>query len=76
MSNIRDAHNLDETNLHLAGDLANPTYVTYIRPVVLEDKTAAFGVYTEEGVQLAVFVSEEAAYYSARQNNLNPVRVH
>ncbi|MFO1242292.1 MAG: DUF1150 family protein [Rickettsiales bacterium] len=51
-------------------------FVTYVRPIVLEDDLTAYGVYSEDGVQLAVFETEEAAYYSARLNHLEPVLIH
>lgn len=52
------------------------TFVTYVRPVFLEDAPKAYGVYSEEGIQLALFDTEEAAYYAARLNHLEPVLIH
>jgi len=52
------------------------SFVTYVRPVTLDDELKAYGVYSEDGVQLAVFDSEEAAYYAARLNHLEPVLIH
>lgn len=52
------------------------SFVTYVRPVTLDDDMIAYGVYSEEGIQLAVFDSEEAAYYAARLNHLEPVLIH
>lgn len=52
-------------------------FLTYIRPVEMgEGKGKGFAVCTEDGVQLAVFGSHEAAFFSARQHNLTPVSVH
>lgn len=76
MSNVRDSlNNLDGSPQPIA-NISKLPYITYIRPVTLDDNTEAYGVYSEEGIQLAVFASEEAAYFSARQSNLNPLRVH
>ncbi len=51
------------------------SFLTYIRPVDLGEEMG-YAVCTEDGIQLAVFGSEEAAYFSARQHNLTPVSVH
>ncbi len=50
-------------------------FLTYIRPITIGEGTG-FAVCTEDGVQLAVFGSHEAAFFSARQHNLTPVSVH
>ena len=42
----------------------------------LDDDVVAYGVYSDDGIQLAVFSTEEAAYYSARLNHLEPMLVH
>jgi hypothetical protein len=56
---------------------ALPTnFMTYIRPIHLDSCAVAYGVYSEDGAQLAIFGSYDAAFYSARQNNLTPVNVH
>lgn len=51
------------------------SFLTYIRPVVVGEGKG-YAVCTEDGVQLAVFGSHEAAFFSARQHNLTPVSVH
>jgi|GEM_PF-1138419 len=56
---------------------ALPTdFMTYIKPIELENCGIAYGVYSEDGAQLAIFGSYDAAFYSARHNNLTPVQVH
>lgn len=45
--------------------------LAYIRPV-----SEGFGVFAADGTQLAVFDSEESAYVTVRQNNLQPVSIH
>ena len=51
------------------------SFLTYIREVPL-GIAKGYAVCTEDGMQLAVFQTPEAAYYSARQFNLTPVSVH
>jgi hypothetical protein len=51
------------------------SFLTYIREIPMGD-TKGYAVCTEDGMQLAVFQSPEAAYFSARQFNLSPVSVH
>lgn len=51
------------------------SFLTYIREVPMGD-TKGYAVCTEDGMQLAVFQTPEAAYFSARQFNLTPVSVH
>jgi hypothetical protein len=51
-------------------------FLTYIKEVSLGDDGMGYAVCTEDGLQLAVFESEEAAMLSARQHNLTPVRLH
>ena len=49
--------------------------MTYIKPVMTE-KGPGFAVFTADGTQLAVFPTQEAAFYSARKHNLTPVHLH
>lgn len=51
------------------------SFLTYIREIPLGD-SMGYAVCTEDGIQLAVFQTPEAAYFSARQFNLTPVSVH
>jgi hypothetical protein len=46
--------------------------MAYIKPT-LSDGMTVFAVYAADGTQLAVFDTEESAYYTARRNNLEPV---
>lgn len=76
MSNVDDfALTREFLRKHL-GMQNETSFTTYVRPVTLEDNVVAYGVYSDDGVQLAVFSTEEAAYYSARINHLEPVLVH
>lgn len=50
-------------------------YLTYIRPIQMGE-SIGYAVCSEDGSQLAVFATPEAAFFSARQHNLIPMRVH
>lgn len=49
--------------------------MAYIKPVS-DGNEPGFAVFAADGTQLAVFATEEGAYYTARQNNLDPVSLH
>lgn len=49
--------------------------LAYIRPVAHGDNTG-FGIFAADGTQLAVLETVEIAYYTAKQNNLEPVSIH
>ncbi len=51
-------------------------FLTYIKSVALDEEKSGWAVYNEDGERLAVFGSYYAAYYSARQNCLNPTSIH
>ncbi|MBN67063.1 MAG: hypothetical protein CMM94_05800 [Rickettsiales bacterium] len=50
-------------------------YMAYIKPVLHEGEDG-FAVFAADGTQLAVFDSHEAAYFTAKQHNLEPVNLH
>lgn len=75
-SGLENTIRINENAMHHMEAYAGAAFMTYIRPVMLEDNTLAYAVCSEDGSQLALFASEEAAYFSARQNNLSPVHVH
>jgi len=63
-----------------AFDIGSPAFIdltpmAYVRPVATDNGTA-FGVYASDGTQLALFASREAAYFAAKQHNLEPVLLH
>lgn len=49
--------------------------MAYIKPVS-DGNEPGFAVFAADGTQLAVFPTEESAFYTARQNNLDPVSIH
>lgn len=72
INDISAENDLVETSL---AELSGGNFLTYIKPVWMSEGVA-FAVCSEDGVELAVFGTADAAYYAARQHNLTPVRLH
>ncbi len=49
--------------------------MAYIKPIMVE-KMQQYAVFAADGTQLAMFDSEEIAYYNAVKHNLAPVSIH
>ena len=49
--------------------------MAYIKPVI-EGEITTYAVYAADGTQLAVFDSEEKAFYTAVKHNLEPASIH
>lgn len=49
--------------------------IAYVRPVITE-QGKNYAVYTSDGMQLAVFSTRDAAYFAAKQHDLDPVLIH
>ncbi|MES2984696.1 MAG: DUF1150 family protein [Pseudomonadota bacterium] len=49
--------------------------MAYIKPV-MEGALTNYAVFAADGTQLAIFESEEKAYYNAVKHNLAPVSIH
>ncbi len=49
--------------------------MAYIKPLTLETGTH-YAVFAADGTQLALFDSEETAYYNAIKHNLSPASIH
>lgn len=49
--------------------------LAYVRPVQT-DQGSGYGVYSADGTQLAVFSTQDAAYFAAKQHDLEPVLIH
>lgn len=49
--------------------------MAYIKPVLAGDMLH-YAVFAADGTQLALFESEETAYYNAVKHNLAPVSLH
>lgn len=49
--------------------------IAYVRPVMTE-KGVNYAVCSADGTQLAVFTTQDAAFFSAKQHDLEPVLIH
>jgi len=49
--------------------------VAYVRPVITT-KGKNYAVCAADGTQLALFATEDAAWYAAKQHDLEPVLLH
>lgn len=49
--------------------------MAYIKPITIDTLTQ-YAVFAADGTQLAMFDSEETAYYNAVKHNLAPVSIH
>lgn len=54
------------------GELGNAAYIK----AVPGEKGTGYALFAADGTQLAVFPSHEAAFFTARQHDLEPVSVH
>ncbi len=54
--------------------LENPP-VAYVRPVS-NGRGIGYAVCSADGTQLALFASRDAAYFAAKQHDLEPVLIH
>ncbi|NBX03238.1 MAG: DUF1150 family protein [Alphaproteobacteria bacterium] len=55
--------------------IANAAPVAYIRPL-LSGNSIIYAVCTADGTQLATFNTQEAAFFAARQHELEPMYMH
>ena len=49
--------------------------MAYIKPV-RDGLATSYGVFAADGTRLALFDTEENAYYTALKHNLEPVKLH
>ena len=49
--------------------------IAYVRPVATEQGTE-YAVCSADGTQLALFASKDAAWFAAKQHELEPVHIH
>lgn len=49
--------------------------IAYVRPV-MTDKGKHYAVCTADGTQLALFPTQDAAYFAAKQHELEPMLIH
>lgn len=55
--------------------ILEPAPIAYIRSVNT-DKGRRYAVCTTDGTQLAMFATQNAAYFAAKQHDLEPVLIH
>ena len=49
--------------------------IAYVKPVITEEGKS-YAVHTADGTQLAIFATRDAAYFAAKQHDLDPVLIH
>ena len=65
----------EENTAHPANSHSQPLAMAYLKPVHTT-QGVGFAVCTADGSQLAVFPSREAAYFAAKQHDLEPMLLH
>jgi len=66
----------DKTSAFETYSIIIPTLpVAYVRPVVTDHGTN-YAVCTADGTQLALFATQDGAYFAAKQHDLEPVLIH
>lgn len=71
MRTTKELMELNEMVAALA-ELGNAAYIK----TVPSEKGTGYALFAADGTQLAVFPSREAAWFTARQHDLEPVSVH
>lgn len=56
-------------------DFHEATVLAYVKPIAT-DRGRGYAVCASDGTQLAVFSSKDAAFFAARQHDLEPVLIH
>lgn len=70
-----DSHSFDNLLGELETSMLDMSPLAYVRPVITE-KGTSYAVYSADGVQLALFSSQEEAWFAAKQHDLQPVHIH
>ena len=70
-----DTPNDKNTANELYSILMDTLPVAYVRPVMTENGKN-YAVCTADGTQLALFATQDAAYFAAKQHDLEPVLIH
>jgi hypothetical protein len=55
--------------------LMDSATIAYVRPVMTENGKN-YAVCTADGTQLALFATQDAAYFAAKQHDLEPTLIH
>jgi hypothetical protein len=53
----------------------NSLPIAYVRPI-MTDKGRNYAVCSADGTQLAIFDTEDAAFFAAKQHDLDPMLLH
>ncbi len=67
--------NNNDTDSDVFSIMLDSLPIAYVRPV-MTDKGVNYAVCTADGTQLAVFLTQDAAYFAAKQHDLEPVLIH
>jgi hypothetical protein len=70
-----DASGNNKSSSDVFSIMLNTVPVAYVRPVDT-DQGVHYAVCTADGTQLAVFASQDAAYFAAKQHDLEPMLIH
>ena len=70
-----DASGNNKSSSDVFSIMLNTVPVAYVRPVDT-DQGIHYAVCTADGTQLAVFASQDAAYFAAKQHDLEPMLIH
>lgn len=71
-----DAFSFSKNGLiDLETGLLDLTPLAYVRPVTTE-KGTSYAVCSSDGTQLALFASQDEAWFAAKQHDLEPVHIH
>lgn len=70
-----DIFNGDKLDLDFFPMILEASPIAYVRPVKT-DKGIHYAVCSTDGTQLALFATEDAAFFAAKQHDLEPVLTH
>jgi hypothetical protein len=70
-----DASGNNKSSSDVFSIMLNTVPVAYVRPVDT-DQGVHYAVCTADGTQLAIFASQDAAYFAAKQHDLEPMLIH
>ena len=70
-----DAPDKTNTDSDVFSILLSPLPAAYVRPVITE-KGTNYAVCSADGTQLALFATQDAAYFAAKQHDLEPALLH
>lgn len=66
---------LDDKDSEIFASVFDSSPVAYVRPIKT-NTGMNYAVCTSDGTQLALFATEEAAWFAAKQHDLEPVLLH